>query len=159
NLGLANIQIAQRENSPRHLRDGYALLLRIERLFDRDPEVLEALGTALILQGNATEGRRLSEKAVEAQKAFALRYPSLGAAWWELGSAEEAVATLEKAIRLDPLLESAHHMLAKVYQETGQPEKAAETWKRYLVHMPGNIYARQALARFDSGNRASQLSP
>ena len=151
NLGLAYVQVGERDRSAYHLTEGFRLLAEMGASLPQDAEVLSAMGMVLMrgdrqrLPDLPRRALRLFQRAVREQPGYALHYQAVAAAWWALKSWEKAIASLERAIALDPLLESSYRMLAKIYQENNQPQLARKTWERYLQRMPQSIAARQSL--------------
>lgn len=144
NLGIANVRYGQQQGSPTTLRTGLDQLKRVSGGFREDIAVLEALGTAMVLDGSPSAGLRRLRRAIAIGPAGALHYNALAAAWWDSGASVNAVRMLEESIRREPTLESSYHMLARIYVELGRSGKAQQVWNRLLEQRPRLLQPRLA---------------
>jgi tetratricopeptide (TPR) repeat protein len=128
NLGLANIDIGERERSA-----------------EPDPVMLTKVGLVLVRKGEGTDAAEVLEYAVQLDPGRAGSHVNLGNAYKESGLAEKAIAEFERAIELDPSLESAYRSLAEIYSRAGNADGVRKTFERYLKFMPNSMTARKAL--------------
>ena len=150
NLGIANVRQGQQQGSRSMLRRGRDQLERVTGRFRDDIGMLDALGTALVLDGSPQAGLGPLRRAIAKGPAGALNYNALAAAWWDAGAPDDAVLMLEEAIRREPTLESSYHMLAQIYVDLGRGGMARQVWQRLLEKRPGLIQARLAARRMDT---------
>jgi tetratricopeptide (TPR) repeat protein len=146
NLGLANITIAERDQSAFHMDEGSRLLAEAKASFPEDPAVLTSLGLVALRKRMHREAAGLFEGALRAQPDYAPYLVNAATAWNLAGDAVRAIQYLERAITLDPSLETAYRRLAEIYMRTGARAKVRETFERYLRFMPNNVTARTALS-------------
>ncbi len=146
NLGLANLTIAERDQSPLHMEEGRAKLMEARPFFPNDPALLTSLGLVALRKRMNQEAVELFEQAVRAQPDYAPYYVNAATAVNLAGDSAKAILLLERAISLDPSLETAYRRLVEVYLRAGQPEKVRGTFERYLRFMPNNVTAQTALA-------------
>ena len=147
NLGVANVLQGQRQGSLEMVRRGLRQLRGVLVDFPRDETLLDALGTALLINGKTSEGRQMLERAIGTGRAGALQHNALAAAWLSAGRPEKAVSALEEAIGTDPSLESSYRVLARIHREGGSAELETQTWQRLLRQRPRLINARLELMR------------
>ena len=145
NLGIAHVLLGQERGSPEMLRRGLDQLKAVSGSFRSDPALLDALGTALALNGSSRAGLTTLRRAVESGPVGALHFNALAAAWWAVGDDAQATAALEQAIKGEPTLEFSYRMLARVHRELGRSREERATWERLLVARPRLIQARQVL--------------
>ncbi len=145
NMGIANVLYGQQRSSPDMVKNGLEQLLAVAGSLQSDPAGLDALGTAMVLNGFPRSGLRRLQQAVAAGPVSALRYNALAVAWWAVGDTSQAESALQEAIRREPTLESSYRMLSRVYRDLDQPSKLRATWLRLLEKRPKLIQARQAV--------------
>ena len=145
NLGIALIRLGQSDSPAGDIERGVRLLESVPSGRDRDPSVLEALGTGLVLSGAPAKGLGLLRKAVQADPNRSLYRNSLAAAWWNLGAGKASIREIERSIRLEPRLESGYHMLSRVNLADGNRTKAMWAWARLLEQRPRLLFAREQL--------------
>jgi Flp pilus assembly protein TadD len=146
NLGLANITVAERDQSSLHMGEGSRLLMEARRSFPNDPALLTSLGLVALRKGINGEAVELFEKALQAQPDYAPYHVNLATAVNLAGDSTKAIQLLERALTIDPSLETAYRRLVEIYRRTGQREKVRLTFQRYLRFMPNNVTAQIALA-------------
>ena len=153
NAGIAYVLQGQTQRSPSMVRRGLELLSSVQGKFSQDVALLDALGTALLLEGSPRRSVKVLEQGVSTGRGGALQFNALAAAWWELGNRGETVAALEEAIRLEPSLDSSYRLLAQVYKDLGQVADEVETWRRLARERHRLIDVRLRIAREDQPPR------
>ena len=145
NLGLANIDIGERERSAELLDEGARQVVEAMKTLPPDPVMLTKVGLVLVRKGEGTDAAEVLEYAVQLDPGRAGSHVNLGNAYKESGLAEKAIAEFERAIELDPSLESAYRSLAEIYSRAGNADGVRKTFERYLKFMPNSMTARKAL--------------
>ncbi|MGI8990548.1 MAG: tetratricopeptide repeat protein [Bryobacteraceae bacterium] len=151
NLGLANIEIGQREKSAEQLEQGARQAVSAMKSFPEDAVLLTKLGMVLMRAGTPAEAIDLFEYVVRLEPDRAGSHANLGSAYKESGTKDKAIQELERAIQLDPSLEAAYRSLGEIYFEARDIGGVRRTSQQYLLFMPENITARKALREL--GNR------
>lgn len=146
NLGLANITVAERDQSAIHMEEGTRLLMEAKAAFPDDPALLTSLGLVALRKKRSQEAVGLFEQALQAQPDYAPYHVNAATAVNLAGDPAKAIQLLERAITLDPSLEAAYRRLTEIYARTGQRAKVRSTFERYLRFMPNNVTAQTALA-------------
>ncbi|MBM3759654.1 MAG: hypothetical protein FJW36_05345 [Acidobacteria bacterium] len=139
-LGLASIEIGERDNSPEMIQSGYRRLAGLINRLERDPEVLTALGMVLFLKDQKVDARKLLRSAVALRPNDAPLREKLAVVERSLGDTGSAIAQLEKAISLEPLSPRAYFLLTEC-----QPAQRRTILERLLQLAPQNLLAREAL--------------
>lgn len=145
NLGLANIDIGEREGSAERLDEGARQVVEAMKSLPPDPVMLTKVGLVLLRKGEASDAAEVLEYALQLDPSRAGSHVNLGNAYKESGLAEKAIAELERAIELDPSLESAYRSLAEIHMRAGNTDGVRKTFDRYLKFMPNSMSARKAL--------------
>ena len=145
NLGLAYARLAERGQSPLQANESLRNLVPAMREFPEDDVAIPlALGRIFRGRGKTELAVELFEHVVAAEPKNPLWLQSLADGLHAHGNVDGAIAALEQAIELDPFIESSYRVLATIYATAGKSALAAQTWERYLDHVPDSIYARQA---------------
>jgi tetratricopeptide (TPR) repeat protein len=139
-LGLAAIEIGERDGSTELIQSGYKRLAAMIARLDRDPEVLSALGMVLFLKDQKADARKLLRRAVALRPKDARLREKLAVVERSLGDSAAAIAQLEQAIAMEPLEARAWFLLAEC-----QPGQRREILSRYLRLVPQSLVAREAL--------------
>jgi hypothetical protein len=141
-LGLASIEIGERDGAPELIQDGYRRLAALITRLDRDPEVLSALGMVLFLKDQKADARKLLRAAVTLRPDDATLREKLALLEKALGDTPAAITHLERAVALDPLSPRAWFLLAEC-----QPAQRRAILSRFLRLVPQSLLAREALLR------------
>jgi len=116
NAGLDNQSAAQ-------ISRGLGMLNEVSSQFPNDPDVLTAMGRALLAEKQAPEAAPLLDRALELGPDSAVAEANAGSAWLRAGNTQKAVQRLERAIALDPLLLPAAEALLQIYRQQGDSDK------------------------------------
>ena len=139
-LGLASIEIGERDGAPELIQDGYRRLAALIARLDRDPDVLAALGMVLFLKDQKADARKLLRTAVSLRPDDPALREKLALLEKSLGDLPAAITHLERAVALDPLSPRAWFLLAEC-----QPAQRRAVLTRYLRLVPQSLLAREAL--------------
>ncbi|MFO0282772.1 MAG: tetratricopeptide repeat protein [Acidobacteriota bacterium] len=139
-LGLASIEIGERDGAPELIQNGYRRLAALIARLDRDPEVLSALGMVLFLKDQKADARKLLRTAVSLRPNDPSLREKLALIEKSLGDTSAAVTHLEQAVRLDPFSPRAWFLLADC-----QPTQRRAILSRFLRLAPQSLLAREAL--------------
>ncbi len=134
------IAVGERDRAPAMIQEGYRHLRTVFPEYERDPEVLAAIGMVLFLKDQHADAVKLMEAAITRKPGDAALYEKLAAIRRAGGDKDRAAAALEKAIALDPSRETAYHLLQEIRPESG-------ALARYLKVNPQSLIAREALRR------------
>jgi hypothetical protein len=145
NLGLANIEIGEREHSAEQVEQGAAQALSAMKFFPDDSFLLTRLGLVMMRAGTPADAIDLFEYVVKLEPDRGGSHANLGNAYKESGMKEKAIQELERAIQLDPSLETAYRSLGEIYRDAHDFAGVRRTFEQYLRFMPDNITARKAL--------------
>jgi tetratricopeptide (TPR) repeat protein len=139
-LGLALITVGERDQRPEWIQEGYKHLRAVFPRYERDADVLTAIGMVLFLKDQHQDAAKLLQAAIALRPGDAALHEKLAAVLRAAGDRAAAARALERAIAIDPLRETAYHMLHEM-----QPE--AKALDRYLRVNPQSVLAREALRR------------
>lgn len=146
NLGLAEIEVGERQESTALLEEGAGRVIEAMKSLPPDPVILTKLGVVLLRSGAAADAIEPLEYALKLEPERAGSHVNLANAYRETGQKDRAISELQRAIELDPSLEAAYRALGEIYAKSGDQEKVRESLRLYLRFMPNNMMARQALA-------------
>lgn len=132
NLALAFSNAGLHYSSLELLARSYGLLLEVQKRFPADPDVLMAIGAALLNKDDFLPAAKLFEHVIELRPNDPSGEDNAAMAWLGAGDREKAARHFEKALALDPLLLSDIDALARIYRETG--DRAKETDLMNRVH-------------------------
>ena len=144
NLGLASIQVGERDGVPELINDGYRRLAAVFSRWPRDADVLSGLGMVLFLKDQKKDAVKLLEAAVQARPGDAALHEKLALVRRADANLPGAMASLERSIALDPGRESAYFFLAECQATAAGREQVL---KRLLRVFPQSLLAREALLR------------
>jgi tetratricopeptide (TPR) repeat protein len=144
NLGLASIQVGERDGVPELINDGYRRLAAVFSRWPRDADVLSGLGMVLFLKDQKKDAVKLLETAVQARPGDAALHEKLALVRRADANLQGAIASLEKSISLDAGRESAYFFLAECQATAAGREQVL---KRLLRVFPQSLLAREALLR------------
>jgi hypothetical protein len=151
NLGLANIEVGERDHSADLMEQGARKVVEAMKSLPPDPVMLTKVGLVLLRKGEIADATEVFEYALHIEAAQAGSHVNLGNAYREAGLTDKAVAEYERAIELDPSLESAYRSLGEIYARANDAPRARATMARYLKFMPQSVTARKAMAAFGGG--------
>ena len=151
NLGLANIEVGERQHSAALLEEGAAQVVEAMKSLPPEPVMLGRVGLLLLRKGETADATEVLEFALQLDPTRAGSHVNLGNAYAQAGQVDKAVSEFERAIELDPSLQSAYRSLADVYRRAEQPDAARTVLERYLTFMPQSLTAQQATSA--SGGR------
>jgi predicted O-linked N-acetylglucosamine transferase (SPINDLY family) len=97
------------------------------------PEVLNNLGTILLLRGDPSGAIPLLERAVQLRPDYAIAHNNLGTVWLELGRFAEAGACFAAALARDPRFARGHYNLGVVLHREGRPGEAEAALRQAIV--------------------------
>jgi len=146
NLGLASVEVGERDRSPELLDEGARLLIAAMKVTPPDPVVLTKLGLVLLRKQMAGDAVEVLEYVLKLEPDRGGSHANLGLAYKEAGMTAKAVAEFERAIQLDPSLETAYRALGEIYMAENDLERVRGIFQRYLAFMPTNLSARKTLA-------------
>jgi len=145
NRGLANIAIAEREQSTELMDEGAEQLIAAMKELPPDPILLTKLGLVFLRKGLASDAIEFLDYALKLQPNDAGSHANLGLAYREAGETDRAIEEFGKAIDLDPALESAYRSLGEIYLKRNDLVELRHTLERYLKAMPNNLTAIKSL--------------
>jgi hypothetical protein len=145
NLGLAEVRVGDRLESPALVNQGFQLLLDCWPNFPQDAAVLTEIGRALLAAGHGAEAVPVFEQAIQIEPNVAVHYLHVGLAYEATHYSKKAIENFEKALQLDPLLEQPYRELAGIYSEAGDAAMTRQTHERYLKAFPQNLTAQKAV--------------
>jgi hypothetical protein len=123
NMALALNNAGLRSSSSPLLERSYPMLLAVQKTFPADPDVLMALGNALLDRKDPVAAAKLFERAIEIRRDDPSLEDNAGTAWLEAGNMENAERHFEQALALDPLLLPDIESLLRIYRERGDQAK------------------------------------
>jgi hypothetical protein len=135
-LALANVGIERR--SPALIVRGYRLLTDVQKSLPDDIDVLNGLGTTLLLGKEPHEALRAFERVLQLTPGNPVSEENVGMAWKAAGEFDKAANHLERCLDLDPLQLPAAATLMDVYRQKGDTAKASALAERIGKAMRGN---------------------
>jgi Flp pilus assembly protein TadD len=108
------------------------MLLEVRKKFPADPDVLTAIGAALLNRDDFLPAAKLFEQVIQLRPNDPSGEDNAAMAWLGAGDRETATRHFEKALALDSLLLPDIDALARIYRETG--DRAKETALMDRVH-------------------------
>ena len=136
NLALALNNAGLRYSSASALvTQSYPLLLEVRKSFPNDPDVLMAIGNALLQQKQALEAAKIFERALELRHDDASLEDNAGTAWLEAGNSQAAARHFERALQLDSLLLPDIEALLRIYRQAGDRTKETSLMERVRAAM------------------------
>ena len=141
NLALAYCKEALRLTSPELMARSYGMLLAVQKTFPDDPDVLTALGNALLFNGDALPAAGFFERVLQMRPNDPGAVDSAARAWLEAGDKTAAARHFEQALALDPLLVPDIDALLKIYRESGDKAKETALMDRVQAAMRLNTHA------------------
>jgi hypothetical protein len=132
NLALAFNNAGLRHSSLTLLARSYAMLLEVQKKFPADPDVLAAIGVALLNRGDFLPAARLFDRVMELRPNDPADQDNAAMAWLGAGDKQTAARHFEQALALDPLLLPDIEALLRIYREAG--DRAKETTLMDRVH-------------------------
>lgn len=124
-----------RRSSEQHPDSGQPAL-RLASLYDR--------------AGRVREAEEWYGRAIRRDASLALAHNNLGFLLERQGRLEEAARAYLRAVEEDPALALGYFNLADLLLQSGQGEEAAALYRSGLAFEPGNLQARENLARAES---------
>ena len=127
----------------------------IEEKAGNDAKQILGLATFYIAIENATNARRLAQKAIELAPDLPAAYHTFGIANRLGFRLDEAVAAYTKALELDPNLIVSKRSLAEMKRANGKPEEAVTLYREILEKDAADATAKTGLilALFESGKQ------
>ena len=148
NLGLANIEIGERDHSAEHMDEGARQVVEAMKSFPPDPVMLTKVGQVFLRKGDTSDALEVFEYTLGLDQTRAGSHVNLGNAYREAGQTDKAVSELDRAIQLDPSLESAYLSLGEIFAKAKNEDGVRAVYKRYLQFMPESFATRKALLRY-----------
>ena len=137
NLALALVNTGVERRSPAQIVRGYRLLTEVQKSSPDDIDVLNGLGTALLLGKEPREALRAFERVLQLTPDRPTAEQNVGMAWHAAGEPDKAAAHLERCLELDPLLLPAATTLMSVYSQQGDVVKESGLAERIRKAMSG----------------------
>jgi len=119
-----------RYGSAAMVSQSYQMLLALEKTFPNDPDILAALGNALLNRNQPSDAARIFERALTARHDDPSLEDDAGRAYLEAGDKPSAARHFESALKLDPLLLPDIEALLLIYRETGDKERQSALTRR-----------------------------
>lgn len=143
-LGLAELQVGERDGNEALIQQGYRRLAAGISRWDQDAEVVAALGLVLFWKDQKADARKLLEAAVKLKPTDPTLHEKLGLVQRALGDLESARQSFTTAISLDPSTERPYFLLSEC-----QPtiEQRTAVLQQLLRRFPQSLLAREALTR------------
>jgi len=113
------------------------MLTEVRKSFPDDPEVLNALGTTLLLGKEPREALRAFERVLQLSPESAVSEQNVGIALNAAGQFGQAAVHLERSLELDPLLLPAATTLMNIYRRQGDDAKSSALTDRIRKTMSG----------------------
>ena len=126
NLGIAYINVGMDRHSRAFIGRGYRMLTQVQNEFANDSELFSAMGTALLLAGEASEAQLAFQRVLQLQPNSVSGETNLASAFLKNGDSGRAAAHMERAVTLDPLHLPAVEPLIDLYKSEGNTAKATE---------------------------------
>lgn len=130
NRALALNYAGIRYSSPAMVSESYAMLLPLEKTFPNDPDVLTALGNALLNRSRPADAASTFERALAARHDDPALEDDAGEAFLKAGGRPSAARHFEKALALDPLLLPVIEALLQIYRDAGDTDRQAALMRR-----------------------------
>jgi hypothetical protein len=130
NRALAWNHIGIRSSSSEMVSESYPMLLPVEKAFPNDPDVLAALGNALLNRNQPADAARIFERALLARHDDPSLEDDAGEAYLKAGDKQSAARHFEKALALDPLLLPDIEALVQIYREAGDRDRQSALMRR-----------------------------
>ena len=106
------------------------MLLPVEKAFPNDPDVLAALGNALLNRNQPSDAARIFERALSARHDDPSLEDDAGEAYLKTDDKASAARHFEKALALDPLLLPDIEALLQIYREAGDRDRQSALMRR-----------------------------
>jgi len=123
NLALAWNFAGIKYSSSTMVAQSYQMLLAVEKGFPNDPDVLAALGNALLNRNRPSDAARIFERALAARHDDPSLEDDTGRAYLEAGNKASAARHFEQALKLDPLLLPDIEALLQIYRKAGDQDR------------------------------------
>jgi hypothetical protein len=108
----------------------YEMLVPVQKAFPKDPDVLAALGNALLNRNQPSEAARTFERALAARPDDPSLEDDAARAYLHAGDKPSAARHFEKALKLDPLLLPDIEALLQIYREAGDTVRQSAVMRR-----------------------------
>jgi tetratricopeptide (TPR) repeat protein len=113
----------------------YPLLVEVRKSFPNDPDVLMAIGTALMQGKQPLDAAKIFERALELHHDDVSLEDNAGTAWLDAGDSQAAARHFERALQLDSLLLPDIEALLRIYRQAGDRGKEASLMERVRAAM------------------------
>jgi hypothetical protein len=130
NRALAWNYVGIRDSSSAMVSESYQMLLPVQKAFPSDPDVLAALGKALLNRNQTSDAARIFERALAARHDDPSLEDDAGEAYLKAGDKPSAARHFEKALALDPLLLPDIEALLQIYREAGDRDQQSALMRR-----------------------------
>ena len=111
-----------------------------------NPHAWLNFGNVLLVSGEKERARTAFEKATQLGPGLPMAWFNLGVCLGRCRLPDEAASALHKALKLEPGYLPAYVSLATLLHYLGNYTEAAEVYREWLVHDPGNPMATHLLA-------------
>jgi predicted Zn-dependent protease len=144
-FGLALFEWGVATRDVASIQTAFAKLVDLPPGQKNDPAVLSALGVIALQKGRAREAATWLRRAAELQPGAEAEM-RLARAEEAAGRQDIALKHYEAAIHMNPVFLEPYILIAQLYRSRGNQQAFEATLRRYLMHVPQSLTARQALA-------------
>jgi hypothetical protein len=130
NRALAWNYAGIRYSSSAMVSESYQMLLSIEKASPNDPDVLAALGNALVNRNQPSDAAKIFERALTRRHDDPSLEDDAGRAYLDAGDKPSAVRHFESALKLDSLLLPDIETLLQIYREAGDRDRQSALMRR-----------------------------
>ncbi len=135
NRALALNYAGVRYSSSAMVAQSYRMLLAVQKLFPNDPDVLTAIGNALLDAGQPADAAKFFERALVVRPDDPSTEDEAGRARLEAGDRSAATRHFEQALKLDQLLLPDVEALLQIYRESGDRDREAALMRQVQAAM------------------------
>jgi hypothetical protein len=130
NRALAWNYAGIRYSSSTMVAQSYQMLLAVQKVLPNDPDVLAAIGNALLNRSQPSDAAKMFERALAARRDDPSIEDDAGRAYLEAGDKPSAARHFEQALKLDPLLLPDIEALLQIYRQAGDGDRQASLMRR-----------------------------
>ena len=135
---------AEYETALQRALSGDSIALRLKRAGGEEEArlsldygaALNAIGAALLREGDLDEAEKTFQRALAAEPNFAEAHYNLGSLETKRGNLESAAEMYERAVEADPNMREAHFQLGETYAQLKRYERAIAAYKNLISIAP-----------------------